>query len=166
VLKVRLELEYQLAFCSFELREIFENAPPMPAQQVESSDHGNRKSADGECPICCDELVSKGTKEELVYCKSGCGNNLHKSCFKQWAATKRGQSVTCPYCRQIWEGDGQDLDSLLQSGLVDSEGYQNVASRLGLSQVRDTSTYSTWSRTGSWQTGFIKDARRGYNRHW
>jgi hypothetical protein len=162
VLKARADLEYQLAFCSFELREIFENAPLLPVQQVESSHDGNRKSTDGECPICCDELVSEGTKEDLVYCKAGCGNNLHKSCFKQWAATKRGQPITCPFCRHLWEDDSEDLDGLLQAGPVNSEGYKNVAGRLGLSGVRDTSTYSMWSS----QTGYNKHAPRAYHRYY
>jgi hypothetical protein len=166
VLKVRPELEYQLAFCSFELREIFENAPLLPAQQVEGSSDGNRKPTDGECPICCDELVSEGFNEELVYCKASCGNNLHKSCFKQWAATKGGQSVTCPFCRQIWEHDDEDLDSLLQGGPVNFEGYKNVAGRLGMSGIRDTSTYSSWPSRGSWQTSYSKHMSRWNNRHW
>ncbi|KAF1819126.1 uncharacterized protein K489DRAFT_384026 [Dissoconium aciculare CBS 342.82] len=141
VLKVRPELEYQLAFCSFELREIFECAPLLPHEQDVDSDDGHRKPTDGECPICCDDLVSEQSRDELVWCRSGCGNNLHKPCFAQWAATKRSQVVTCPFCRKPWESD-DDSHGTLEDGTVNAEGYKNVASQFGLSGVRDESTYS------------------------
>ena len=82
------------------------------------------------------------SKEEVVYCKASCGNNVHKKCFEKWASTrKQGRDeVTCPFCRAPWQGD-DDLKSLAQSGSVNDEGYVNVASELGLSGRRDYSTY-------------------------
>jgi hypothetical protein len=165
VLKVRPELEYQLAFCSFELREIFEGAPPLPNEQVADSDDCHRRPTDGECPICCDDLVSEQSKDELVWCRSGCGNNLHKTCFAQWAATKCGQMVTCPFCRKPWESDA-DVHGILKAGTVNAEGYKNVAGRFGLSGVRDESTYSPWARMGSWQTDRSKYGPRWGSRRW
>lgn len=101
VLRVRSDLEYQLAFISSELREIFENAPPLPSETGDESEKdGNRKPVEGgECPICCVDFEPEDSKEDIVYCKAACGNNLHKDCFAQWAATKGNGNVTCPFCR-------------------------------------------------------------------
>ncbi|ETO36473.1 hypothetical protein RFI_00589 [Reticulomyxa filosa] len=65
-----------------------------------------RKACDGgDCPVCMDELDE--SKEELVWCKAQCGQNLHKECFTIWAkqSENRGESVTCVYCRAEWVGD-------------------------------------------------------------
>lgn len=34
-------------------------------------------------------------KEEIVWCRAACGNNIHKTCFQQWAFTQRAQGVRC-----------------------------------------------------------------------
>lgn len=49
-------------------------------------------------------VVLQEGKEALVWCKSSCGNNMHKQCFDKWAASRRssGQEVTCVYCRAPW----------------------------------------------------------------
>lgn len=36
-------------------------------------------------------------KEDIVWCKAACGNNIHKVCFDKWAATQRAQGVRCVY---------------------------------------------------------------------
>lgn len=142
VLRVPAHLEYQLAFLSSELRDIFTQAPALPSEQADNSKKdGNRKPLDGECPICCVDFEPENSDEEVVYCKAACGNNVHKSCFEQWAATKIGGSVTCPFCRTPWQGDEDTLKKVAQSGKVNAEGYVNVASQLGLSGQRDYSTY-------------------------
>lgn len=68
-----------------------------------------------------------------------------------WSSTKRGsgENVTCPYCRSKWETDdgcgGEvDLASVKQHGRMGQDGYLNVAKQLGISTVRDHSTYSRW----------------------
>ncbi|KAF2223392.1 hypothetical protein BDZ85DRAFT_273692 [Elsinoe ampelina] len=145
VLKAPTKLSYQLAFLTSELREIFEHAGPLPIEQVSEEDKdGKRRSVEGDCPICCCDLDDKA--EEVVWCKAACGNNLHKSCFDQWAASRRGQKVTCPYCRTAWT-EGGDLKTLSKKGRVGNEGYVNIASELGLSGRRDYSSYhSYWVR--------------------
>ncbi|KAL1591191.1 hypothetical protein WHR41_00387 [Cladosporium halotolerans] len=147
VLRAPQHLEYQLAFISSELREIFENAPPLPSETAENAvKDGNRKPIEGDCPICCVDF-EPDNREEIVYCKASCGNNIHKECFSQWAATKRGQNVTCPFCRAPWQGDEEQLKQVAKSGAKNSEGYVNVASQLGLSGRRDYSTYHAhWVR--------------------
>ncbi|OQO13035.1 hypothetical protein B0A48_02499 [Cryoendolithus antarcticus] len=154
VLRVRPELEYQLAFISSELREIFAAAPPLPSETAdESAKDGNRKEVEGECPICYSDFEPM-SKESIVYCKASCGNNIHKECMKQWAASNRGGAVTCPLCRSPWQADeGENLQALASGGTVNAEGYVNLASQLGLSGRRDYSTYhSHWVRN---------EARRG-----
>ena len=149
VLRVPAELEYQLAFTSSELRLIFERAPPLPSETAEAggdNQGGNRKPLEGECPICCVDFEPE-SGETILYCRAACGNNIHKTCFQQWAATKRGGNVTCPFCRAPWQGDEQDVKNVARHGKKNAEGYVNVASQLGLSGRRDYSSYhSYWVR--------------------
>lgn len=57
------------------------------------------------CVACwhCAMVLQEGP-EQLVWCKSSCGNNVHKQCFDKWAAAKRagGQPITCVFCRAPW----------------------------------------------------------------
>lgn len=153
VLRAPPELEYQLAFTSAELRDIFTNAPPLPSETASNdAQDGNRKPVEGECPICCNDF-EPGSSETIVYCKAACGNNIHKDCFAQWAATKRGQTITCPFCRSPWQDDGAKLPEIAKGASTNAEGYVNVASQLGLSGRRDYSTYNSF-----WVRG---QARRG-----
>ncbi|KAL2686424.1 SWIM zinc finger protein [Phyllosticta citricarpa] len=137
-LKAPRHLQYQLAFVSSELREIFSKAPPIPSEAAGAQDNdGRRKPIEDECPICCCEFKPK--KEEIVYCKAACGNNMHKDCFDQWAATKR-DNVTCPYCRSPWQqGDEDSVKKVAKSGKVNAEGYVNVADQTGISRERGMS---------------------------
>lgn len=52
-----------------------------------------------------------------------------------WAKTKVGD-VTCPFCRSKWEGDADMVSRVKRDQGVQSEGYVNVASQLGISTVR------------------------------
>ncbi|KAI1744702.1 hypothetical protein F4680DRAFT_405766 [Xylaria scruposa] len=144
VLRARHDLVYQLALLSSELREIFENAPPI---NVDGEDNAkpqdpNRKQVEGDCPICYTPFEGA---EDTVYCRATCGQNMHKECFQIWAATKsksgRG-TVTCPMCRSPWQEDEADMvKNVKKTGVRNDDGYVNVADQLGISSVRDTSTY-------------------------
>jgi len=79
-----------------------------------------QKAIEGDCPICYERM--KPT-ENIVWCKYGCGNNVHKDCFDQWIETKTEKSVDevkCVYCRAPW-----DLDSL--KSYFYKDGYLNLA---------------------------------------
>jgi hypothetical protein len=155
VLRAPADLEYQLAFVSSELRTIFENSPPLPSETAgNDAQDGSRKPIEGECPICCDDF-EPGSSENVVYCKAACGNNIHKECFGHWAATKKGQTVTCPFCRAPWQGDEIQLKEVAKSGRKNAEGYVNVASQLGLSGRRDYSTYNSYWVRGKARRGQI-----------
>lgn len=145
VLKAPPHLEYQLAFLSSELRDIFANASPLPSETAdESAQDGNRKPLEGEdCPICCEEFSTESVREKIVYCTAACGNNIHRECFDQWARTKAG-TITCPFCRTPWQSDVDAVKSVAKVGRVNAEGYVNVASQLGLSGRRDYSTYNEY----------------------
>jgi hypothetical protein len=114
ILKAPAHLCYQTAFLSEELTFIFANAPVTRAAEHEhSQDHsdsdedhnhaGNRKPVDGECPICVFDMEAS---EDLVWCKTSCGQNFHKECFEQWKISRHGGRVTCVYCRAEWQEDG------------------------------------------------------------
>ncbi|KAF2759768.1 hypothetical protein EJ05DRAFT_308944 [Pseudovirgaria hyperparasitica] len=159
VLKAPDNLRYQLAFISSELRMIFDGAPPIPSADASESD-GNRKPVEDDCPICCEEMEIN--KEKIVWCKAACGNNMHKQCWEQWAATKSSQSsVTCPYCRAIWQQDDDvDIRKHAKTGTKNDEGYVNVASQLGLTGKRDYSTYNDYWRSRN--SNYDNDYYRGY----
>ncbi|EEP80761.1 conserved hypothetical protein [Uncinocarpus reesii 1704] len=138
VLKVKDYLQYQLAFLSSELCDIFDNAPLSPVESASNDGQGKRKPIDGDCPICFMEFDA--ANDEVVWCKAACGNNIHKACFQQWVASQAGKEVRCVYCRSPWEGDKPDIQSLLETATVSEEGYLNVAGGMGLSQERGRHT--------------------------
>jgi Ring finger domain len=146
VLRAPENMQYQMAFLSSELREIFENAPPIPTNGAENKDKdGIRKPIEGECPICYMDFDEENN--DLVWCKAACGNNMHKSCFEQWAASRRGSTVKCVFCRTPWQMDNKDLELVRKAGAVNEEGYVNVAEQFGISEVRDHSPYhQRWVR--------------------
>lgn len=137
VLRARYDYVYQLALLGSELREIFDNAGPVPSENPEAQEDGNRKPIEGECPICYEALEKD---EAIVYCRASCGQNMHKACLEMWAATKRAQGtiaeVTCPYCRSAWEGDQDMVKKIETTGKIGAEGYRNVADQLGISTER------------------------------
>jgi len=64
-------------------------------------------------------------------------------CFEKWAAAKNGSgAVTCPFCRTPWAGDEDMIKKIAKGGTVNSEGYVNVASQLGITGERDYSSYN------------------------
>ncbi|OZJ06783.1 hypothetical protein BZG36_00400 [Bifiguratus adelaidae] len=149
---------YQNALLTSELQEIFASARPDPTSIVpdsvkeayeamargeEAPDPSGvmpRQPAEGDtCPICYEEFEKS---ETLVHCKNGCGNPLHAGCFSQWSSNciSKGTKVTCVYCRALWNRDSANS--------VPLEGYVNLASQLGISRQRDTSTYYHGPRKG------------------
>ncbi|KAI1809705.1 hypothetical protein GGS20DRAFT_580476 [Poronia punctata] len=146
VLRTRYELVYQLALLPSELVEIFQNAHEHDQEGNGKEKDKNRKEIEGDCPICFSPFEET---EKVVYCRATCGQNMHKGCFEMWAATKRksaGDAVTCPMCRSPWQGDEDMVRKIIKNtGVVGPDGYVNVADQLGISGVRDHSTYHRWS---------------------
>lgn len=146
VLKAPENIGYQLALTSQELRDLFQNAAPIPSadpsgKAAASAEDGKRRLIEGECPICYMDF--EPSKEAITYCKAGCGNNVHEGCMQSWMSAKAGKA-TCPYCRAQWASE--ELASFKGKVSLDGaprteEGYVNVANQLGLSGERDYSTY-------------------------
>ncbi|KAI9815053.1 MAG: hypothetical protein M1827_002896 [Pycnora praestabilis] len=135
VLKAPEHLQYQLAFLSSELREIFAHAPaPLRDRGIDEEHPGKRKPIEGVCPVCFVDFEPEN--EELVWCKAACGNNVHRQCFEQWAASQRGHQLRCVYCRTPWEADDISLKNISKLGKVNKDGYVNVAEELGISGQR------------------------------
>ncbi|KAL4986434.1 hypothetical protein BDW68DRAFT_178748 [Aspergillus falconensis] len=161
VLKAPSHLQYQLAFLSSELREIYEKSPLRNVKD-KAEDHdtdGKRKPIEGDCPICFMEF--EPDKEDIVWCRAACGNNIHKACFQKWAASSNYQGVRCVYCRSLWQNQDTDgkvditLEQLVAQGRVGEDGYINVASQMGLSGERDFSTYyQRWVHRRSYYSGW------------
>ncbi|KIW05278.1 hypothetical protein, variant 3 [Verruconis gallopava] len=132
---------WQRAYLASELREIFSKAPPIVPVDAERCDNDRKPIHEEDtCPICFMEF--QDGLEGTVYCKAACGNNIHKECFDQWAASRKRSAapVTCPFCRSRWiDADGSQgrisIDMLKQRS-INSEGYINVAQDLGISTQR------------------------------
>lgn len=66
------------------------------------------------CPVCLENLqdtaeeaedtLAAATHHNLVYCKKGCGKNVHTACMLVWAEHQNDikKSITCPLCRVDW----------------------------------------------------------------
>jgi len=160
---------WQVRYTDEELRELYAKSKifetelqgsHVASQQVrqllagEAPRHENgRKEATGDCAICYDEL---NDGQQLVWCKSGCGNNLHSHCLTIWSTNCRtnGVQLTCVYCRAPW------ADALAGPANLkpNAEGYVNLGAAVGLSQTRDVSTYYQGSVAGR---GFKKYDSQG-----
>ena len=105
-------LIWQLSLTEREIAELMRGRvnvhtrpPPRaaPAAGDASDEAGVQRKELGEdpCPICYDDM-SEG--QEITYCKSACGNNVHTKCMKMWADNRvaSGEEVTCPMCRTGW----------------------------------------------------------------
>ena len=168
ILKVREDLAYQLAFLRDELTEMFEQAP-LPSDGTKSNEEGNgsdkRKALDGDCPICFMSMDPE-SEEDFLWCKSSCGQNVHRECFEQWAKSSVASNgkVRCVYCRAEWEGDENSIKRILEvgGGKLGREGYINVGDHLGLSGKRDYSTYhGFWVRQQS-RRGRLEEDEEAY----
>jgi hypothetical protein len=166
VLHAPQHLQYQLALVPSELRQIFAQAPPIPSVDAEKTDNKRKPvTSEDDCPICCMPFEPDG--EEIVYCKAACGNNVHAECFNTWAATKKREraKVTCPFCRTPWQESEGEVAKVAAGGHVNSEGYVNVASQLGLEGRRDYSTYHQFWVNRERRNG-VDTGGRFYYREW
>ncbi|KAL2837669.1 hypothetical protein BJX68DRAFT_272964 [Aspergillus pseudodeflectus] len=170
VLKAPIHLQYQLAFLSTELSEIYENSPLRHVKEKaeESETDGKRKPVEGDCPICFMEF--EPGKENIIWCRAACGNNVHANCFQKWAATQNSRGVRCVYCRSPWQVEdadgrvGMDLEQLRTQGQVGEDGYINVASQMGMSGERDYSTYHQhWVRRQFSRSGWRNSYAYNYD---
>jgi len=105
-------------------------------EQINGDEENRRRPLDtSDCPICFESFSQEDIKS-IAFCTT-CGNNVHTMCFEQWKSYHPG-SPTCVYCRTPWpvssKKKGKQPDR-------NQEGYVNMATAVGLSSKRDTSTY-------------------------
>lgn len=92
--------------------------PAEPSTQpCKSTGTATRKSVEGECPVCWEPFLDTQT---ILFCKTTCGNNFHKSCIVEWltAPANRQDLLKCPMCRGAW--DDQELKELHQENGISS----------------------------------------------
>ncbi|CAO3588061.1 unnamed protein product [Absidia cylindrospora] len=136
------------------LRDIFSSCIPDPTALIpeelkaliDKKLHGETEKTDiktqrrsldsSDCPVCCDSFEEQAIID-ILFCLV-CGNNIHKTCFDMWKST-RGSNVSCVYCRSPWEDLGASKKKKKLS--VNDEGFTNFGQELGLSGVRDSTTY-------------------------
>lgn len=82
-----------------------------------STGAATRKPVEGECPVCWEPFHDA---QAILFCKTTCGNNFHKTCIVEWltAPANRQESLKCPMCRGAW--DDQELKELHQENGISS----------------------------------------------
>ncbi|EPS40812.1 hypothetical protein H072_5339 [Dactylellina haptotyla CBS 200.50] len=142
VLRARYDLTYQMALLNSEIKEIFAKSPILVGGDTTCEKRKRKPLDQDECPVCYEAFDPADTS--ILFCTAQCGSNIHKDCFRQWAASKGGGRVTCVMCRTPWEegavSEG-DYGQILQDAKVGYEGYLNVGAEMGMSNYRDTSSY-------------------------
>ncbi|RHZ50713.1 hypothetical protein Glove_493g58 [Diversispora epigaea] len=89
VLKVspRSKLIYQKELLAKELKLIFDNSPEVilpnkkEIEKLKAIALIKRRPIDGDCLVRREPL---NNNEKLIWCQSGCGNNVHQDCFDEW----------------------------------------------------------------------------------
>jgi hypothetical protein len=63
--------------------------------------------------------------DNILFCSTSCGNNMHKNCFEKWRQAKlsMSESVTCPFCRIEWK----TIREKNNNNNTDSNGFLNLA---------------------------------------
>ncbi|KAJ5747860.1 uncharacterized protein N7511_009556 [Penicillium nucicola] len=139
VLKAPEELQFQTSFLPLELSRMLA-ASPLHKIELASMEESPQKPIEGSCPIC---FMDFDSTEEVIWCRNGCGNKVHKLCFDKWISANKasGLGVRCVYCRTPWRfsDPGQNLQSLRDMGLRGKNGYVNIGDKLG---VRNQNTGS------------------------
>lgn len=139
ILKAPAHLRYQHAFLSSEIASIFAAAPitslPHNHEENEAKQPGRRKPIEGECPICVFDMEPA---EDVVWCKTSCGQNFHRECFEQWKRSKMGGRVTCVYCRAEWDENAEAPEENTSQGAAapmdignDLRALKDIAPKIG-----------------------------------
>ncbi|KAA6378396.1 MAG: hypothetical protein EZS28_026077 [Streblomastix strix] len=77
-----------------------------------------RKDIKGPCPICFDDLEQR----ECVWCRYGCGQNVHSECWKMWSTVHN----SCVFCRINWEKTEQYNDEEETSNKDDNKQQKEI----------------------------------------
>jgi hypothetical protein len=133
----------------------------LAAQEAAGGSTGavQRKNIEGPCPICFEDMhdpleralgkAKDGAPEEIVWCTTTCGQNVHGACFVQWAKYSK-EAATCPYCRCKWEGVGKPGRAGSSTSHVDPSGYLNLGDLQPGTHTDDEFSGGGW-RGGGWR---------------
>ena len=119
-------LVWQLCLTDRELDEVLRcSAIPEPTAAENSQARGGRGAVQGAgggskteagavkrralddeepCPVCYEDMTGVDL-DALVWCKRGCGRNIHGKCMSKWADHQvhaLSKELTCPLCRGDW----------------------------------------------------------------
>ncbi|EFJ52902.1 hypothetical protein VOLCADRAFT_86362 [Volvox carteri f. nagariensis] len=110
-------LLWQLSLSDRELEEVLrcgtqperppqEAAKAKPAAEKTPAGQVKRRDVDEEepCPICYEDMLGQDL-DNLVWCRFGCGRNVHGKCMGVWMehqVQSLGKELTCPLCRSEW----------------------------------------------------------------
>jgi hypothetical protein len=78
-----------------------------------------RKTIEGECPICHDDLNPED--DDVAFCRASCGQNIHEKCIEQWHQARAGPT-TCPMCRRRWRQKSENAIELAHD--LDTDAVQ------------------------------------------
>jgi hypothetical protein len=103
-------------------------APVKPTTATPAT--ATRKPIEGDCPVCWEAFLPDQT---VLYCRTTCGNNFHRTCFVDWVTTPKNRAtpnaVRCPMCRGMW--DEEELRQLqMENGITPSRGIKKGSRRL------------------------------------
>jgi len=92
----------------------------LPVKNIEQKPITN----DDECPICFESMIND--KNNILFCSTSCGNNMHKNCFEKWRQAKlsMNESVTCPFCRIEWKNITEKTNN--QNGYLNLAAYSTT----------------------------------------
>ncbi|KAJ5812336.1 RING finger domain protein [Penicillium riverlandense] len=149
-LKAPEHLQYQLAFLSDELREMYRGSPCAADKLLPPKTRvASRDPSRGTVPSA--SWNSRQTRPSFSAARPA-GTTFTRS------VSINGPPPHVLPVRAPWKFDkpNHDLESLKKDGRVNAEGYVNVAEQFGLSGKREWSSYSPW---------FNRRRRRGLSRY-
>jgi hypothetical protein len=72
--------------------------------------------------------------DDVTFCISGCGQNIHEKCIEEWMQARNGPT-TCPMCRKFWKLNPEELVSVDQH--LDQDAVQAYVDWLYTGRVYD-----------------------------
>ena len=100
------------------------------ANKDKDDDGGNVKcreiTDDTTCPICFDNILQT---DEIVHCRTTCGNPVHTQCMDMWIGQKKktNAAITCIFCRSPWEDPRITSNFNVSRGRFTYHEYENFS---------------------------------------
>lgn len=102
VLKVDRNIQFvrelRKTLTPYEITQIYRNSPDVTLHRLPENTIVTQKPLE-DCGICYEAISSD---DDVTWCRSVCGNNVHSTCFDMWRKACRGSPLTCVFCRSRW----------------------------------------------------------------